>query len=85
MTQICGEFADFNVDRKTNIKNTMQKFGKFNVKKISIISGLIILSGSIITFFVFLSEYKLLVLLGSIFSVFFTILWIKNILKIFGQ
>jgi len=67
MVEIFYELRDFNVDKKTGIRNTIQKLGRFNIKKLLIPLSVIAITGFIIIFFTISSEYKIVILLSSIF------------------
>lgn len=67
MIEVFYELKDFNVDKKTNIRNTIQKFGRFNITKLLITSGIIVTIGFIIIFFNIPSEHMITILLASIF------------------
>jgi len=81
MTEIFFELRDFNVDKKTNIKNTIQRFGKSNIKKLLIASGVTTITGLTIIFFTIPSEYKIVLLLGSIFLAILTISKVNKLLE----
>lgn len=61
---ICQELKDFNVDKKTKIKNTIQKMGKSKIKKLLITTTLIIIVGSIAVIFTFQSIYSIIFLIS---------------------
>lgn len=67
MVEIFYESRDFNVDKKTGIRNTIQKLGRFNINKLLIPLSVIAIAGFIIIFFTISSEYKIVILLSSIF------------------
>lgn len=64
--QILFELKDFEVDKKTRIKNTIQKLGKFNIKKLLIFLSAIEIIGFIILIFTVSPEHQILVILGLI-------------------
>lgn len=55
MNEIFHELVDYELDKKTQIKNTIQKLSRSNVKKILILLSLI----SLTSFFVFLTTFPL--------------------------
>lgn len=71
MVEVLYELRDFNVDKNTNIRNTIQRLGRFNMKKLLIASGMTAIIGFAIIFAIIFptvpSEYGIVVLLGSIF------------------
>ena len=67
MTEIFGELRDFDVDKKSKINNTIQNFGRFNIKKLLIISSVAVITGFITILFTIPSEYKIIALLVSVF------------------
>lgn len=81
--QIFFEFRDFKVDKKTNIKNTIQKLGRFDIKKLLLVLGAIIITGFIIIFFTIPSEYQIVVLFGSILLGVVAISWMKKHLNLY--
>ena len=50
--EISHELADFEIDRKTKIKNTVQKFGKFNITKLIIILNVMVTLGFVLLYYV---------------------------------
>jgi len=64
--QVLFELKDFKVDKKTKIKNTIQKLGGFDTKKLLIFLGAIAIIGFIILIFTVPSEYHILTVLGLI-------------------
>ena len=66
MVEVLYELRDFNVDRDTNIRNTIQRLGKVNMKKLLIASGATALVGFTLIFLTVQSEYGILIILGSI-------------------
>jgi len=81
MTEIFGELKDFNVDKKTNIKNTIQKLGNLNIKGLLIILSVVVITGFIIIFFTIPLEYNIIILSGSIFLGIITLLRLNKFLK----
>jgi len=81
MVEIFFELRDFNVDKKTNIRNTIQRFGRSNIKKLLIASGATTIAGFTIIFFTIPSEYKIVILLGSIFLAIITISKVNKLLE----
>lgn len=68
MNEIIHELEDFDVDKKTKINNTVQKFEKHDIKKLLITSVIIIIMGSSIIIFTIPMKYKIINLLISIFA-----------------
>jgi 4-hydroxybenzoate polyprenyltransferase len=66
MVEVLYELRDFNVDRDTNIRNTIQRLGKINMKKLLIVSCATALIGFTLIFLTIQSEYGILIILGSI-------------------
>jgi 4-hydroxybenzoate polyprenyltransferase len=66
MVEIFYELKDYNVDKKTSIQNTVQKFGRFNVRRLLFTSGVIVIIGFIIICLNIPSERMIVILLGSI-------------------
>jgi len=64
--QILFELKDFEVDKKTRIRNTIQKLGKFDIKKLLIFISVIAIIGFIILIFTVSSEHQMLIVLGLI-------------------
>ena len=81
MVEILYELRDFNVDKNTNIRNTIQRLGKFDIKKLLIASGVITIVGFTIIFFTIPSEYGIVILLGSVFLAIIIVSKVSNILK----
>ncbi|UCE16623.1 MAG: UbiA family prenyltransferase [Candidatus Bathyarchaeota archaeon] len=81
MIEIFFELRDFNVDKKTNIRNTIQRFGRSNIKKLLITSGAITIAGLTIIFFTIPSEYKVVLFLGSIFLAILTVSKVNKLLE----
>jgi 4-hydroxybenzoate polyprenyltransferase len=67
MNEILGELKDLDVDKKTNINNTIQKFKGLDIKKLFIILVVITIIGFSIIFFTILPEYKIINILISLF------------------
>jgi 4-hydroxybenzoate polyprenyltransferase len=59
MIDVFYELKDFDVDKKTKMSNTVQKFGRFNAKKLFIVSSVIIILGFSIIIFNISKEYLL--------------------------
>ena len=67
MIEILFELRDFNIDKKTNVRNTIQRLERFDIKKLLFSSGIIAAIGFTIIFFTIPSDYKIVILTGSIF------------------
>jgi len=67
MEEIFGELKDFDIDKKTRINNTIQKFGGFNIKNLIITLILVVIIGFTIIFFTIPSEHKTINLSFSLF------------------
>jgi len=67
VTDIFQELRDFKVDKKMKINNTIQRLGRFNIKKLLIISSLIVITGFLIIFFIIPLEYSTIILSLSVF------------------
>lgn len=83
MVEIFFELRDFNVDKKTNIKNTVQRLGTFDMKKLLITLGVITTTGFTIIFFTIPSEYKIVILLSSIFLGIIIISKVSKLLELY--
>jgi 4-hydroxybenzoate polyprenyltransferase len=60
MNQILGELTDFKVDNKTKITNTIQKFERFDLKKILITLSVIVITGFSILIFTMPPENRII-------------------------
>ena len=67
MEEIFGELRDFDVDKKTNINNTIQKFEGFDIKKLLITLSVIVITGFSIIIFTIPPKYKIINLSISLF------------------
>lgn len=83
MVEIFFELRDSNVDKKTNIRNTIQRLGRFNMKKLLITLGVITITGFTIIFFTIPSEYKIVILLSSIFLGIIIISKVSKLLELY--
>ena len=83
MVEIFFELGDFNVDKKTNIKNTVQRLGRFDMKKLLISFGVITIIGFTIIFFAIPSEYRTVILLGSIFLAIIIVSKVNKLLRLY--
>ena len=83
MVEILYELRDFSVDREANITNTIQRFGKLNVKNLLITSGIITAIGFTIIFFTIPVEYRIVILLGSIFAAIVIVSKVNRFLKMY--
>ncbi|UCE43741.1 MAG: UbiA family prenyltransferase, partial [Candidatus Bathyarchaeota archaeon] len=81
MVEILYELKDFNADKNTNIRNTIQRLGKFDIKKLLITSSVIAIVGFTIIFFTLPSEYKIVILFGSAFLAIIIVSKINKFLK----
>jgi 4-hydroxybenzoate polyprenyltransferase len=81
MILVIVQVRDFNIDKKTNIKNTVQKLGKFDIKKLLVVLSIPVIAGLIIIFLNIPSEYHIVILLISIFLGIGMIFWLKRLLK----
>lgn len=66
MVEVLFELRDFGVDRETNVKNTIQRLGRFGPKKLLVASGAIAVAGFVIIFLAIPFEYKIAVLFSSL-------------------
>ncbi|UCE29281.1 MAG: UbiA family prenyltransferase [Candidatus Bathyarchaeota archaeon] len=83
MVEILFELRDFSVDRKSNITNTIQRFGKLNVKNLLITSGVTTAVGFTIIILTIPSEYRIVILLGSIFAAIVIVSKVNRFLKMY--
>lgn len=83
MVEILFELRDYSVDKKTNIRNTIQKLGRFDIRKLLITLGVIATTGFTIIFFTIPSEYKIVILLGSIFLAIIIVSKVNKLLKLY--
>ena len=83
MVEIFFELRDSNVDKKTNIRNTIQRLERFNMKKLLITLGIITITGFTIIFFTIPSEYKIVILLSSIFLGIIIISKVSKLLELY--
>lgn len=83
MVEIFFELRDSNVDKKTNIRNTIQRLERFNMKKLLITLGVITITGFTIIFFTIPSEYKIVILLSSIFLGIIIISKVSKLLELY--
>jgi 4-hydroxybenzoate polyprenyltransferase len=83
MVEILFELKDYTVDKKTNIRNTIQKLGRFDIKKLLITLGVVTTVGFTIIFFTIPSEYKIVILLGSIFLAILIVSKVNKFLKLY--
>jgi hypothetical protein len=83
IVQLVFQFRDFKVDKKTKIRNTTQKLGRFKIKKLLFILSLTIIAGVIIIFFSVSPEYQIALLLGSIILGIIAVSWVKKLLNKF--
>ncbi len=83
MVEILYELRDFNVDRKANITNTIQRFGRFDIKNLLITSGVVTIIGFTVIFFAIPSEYKMVILFGSIFLAIVIVSKVNRFLKMY--
>lgn len=81
MTDIFQELRDFKVDKKTKINNTIQKLGRFNIKKLLIASSVIVITGFLIIFSTIPLEYNIILLSLSIFLGIIVVLRTKTLLN----
>lgn len=83
MVEIFFELRDSNVDKKTNIRNTIQRLERFNMKKLLITLGIITITGFTIIFFTIPSEFKIVILLSSIFLGIIIISKVSKLLELY--
>lgn len=83
MVEIFFELRDFNVDKRTNIKNTVQRLGMFDLKKLLISFGVITIIGFTIIFFAIPSEQRTVILLASIFLAIIIVSKVNKLLKLY--
>jgi len=79
ITEIFHELGDFNVDKKTKIKNTVQILGIFNTKKLTIILGIICTVGFLLLFYNIYPNVSIIFLSPLIF--FGNMMYIKHLFK----
>lgn len=65
--EILGELKDFDIDKKTNINNTVQKFLKFDIKKLLITLGVLVVAGFSIIILSIIPKYNVVNLSISLF------------------
>jgi 4-hydroxybenzoate polyprenyltransferase len=69
MNEIMHELIDFKVDKETEIKNTVQMFGGFNVKKLLIALSITVIAGVSIIVFSLSAQYRIVGLAISLLIV----------------
>lgn len=67
MIEIFGELKDFEVDKKTNINNTIQKFERLDIKKLVIFLFAIVITGFSIIIFTIPPEFRIINLSITLF------------------
>lgn len=67
MNEVLGELKDLDVDKKTNINNTIQKFKGLNIKMFFITLVIIVIIGFSIIIFTIPPEYKIINISISLF------------------
>ena len=85
MIEILFELRDFNIDKKTNIRNTIQRLERFDIKKLLFALGIIATIGFAIIFFTIPSDYKIVILTGSIFLAIVIISKVNKLLKLYSS
>ena len=73
ISQISNQIRDFEVDKKTNIKNTIQKFQRFDIKKLLYTLAALIITGFSIIIFTIPTEYRIINVSISLFIGFLAI------------
>ena len=58
MNEIMHELLDFEVDRETEVSNTVQRFGGFDVKKLLVILSLLVVGGAAIIVYSLSAQYR---------------------------
>lgn len=81
INEILGELEDFDVDKKTNIKNTIQKIEKFDMKKLLITLGVIVITGFSIIILTIAQKYNIINLSISTFIAIIAILKMNTLLN----
>jgi 4-hydroxybenzoate polyprenyltransferase len=77
--EVFQELRDFEIDRKTKIKNTVQKIGKFNPKKLIIILSIIVTLGFTLLFNAGYLDVSMIFLIPFIFLV--AVIYLEYIFK----
>lgn len=85
MIEIIFELRDFNIDKETNIRNTIQRLERFDIRKLLFALSIIATIGFTIIFFSITSDYKIIVLAGSIFLAIAIISKVNKLLKLYSQ
>ena len=58
MNEIMHELLDFEVDRETEVSNTVQRFGGFNVRGLLVVLSLLVVGGASIIVYSLSAEYR---------------------------
>ncbi len=83
ITEIFHELSDFKVDKKTKIKNTIQRIGLFNIKKVTGFLGIIITVGFTLLFYNIYPSI-IIILISPLFFL-GTIMYINSLFKYFTK
>lgn len=81
INEILGELEDFDVDKKTNINNTIQKIEKFDMKKLLITLGMIVITGFSIIILTIAQKYNVINISISTFIAIIAILKMNTLLN----
>lgn len=83
MVQVLYELRDFEVDRRTNVTNTIQRLGRFDTKRLLIACGAIAVIGFAVIF-MFLAippEFEIVIFFSSLFLAFVLASRVNRFLK----
>jgi 4-hydroxybenzoate polyprenyltransferase len=85
MIEILFELRDFNIDKETNIRNTIQRLERFDLEKLLFALSIIAAIGFAIIFFAIPSDYKIIILTVSIFLAIVIISKVNKLLKLYSS
>ena len=83
--EILFELRDFQVDKETNIRNTIQRLERFDIKKLLFVFSTIATIGFAMIIYPLPSEYQIAITGGSIFLAILIVSKVNKFLKLYSE